>query len=136
MDRCQHRPARIVIVEDSDQPQPEFVKQYRHIPTTWINNGKGGAGRSSRLRRLIHQIKTELVFWTEDDFEFTNTEFMRSRVSAILEKYPDISLVALRGPDDWGHTLVDDPKYPFKISAAVLARQLGRLDMEPRGFAD
>jgi hypothetical protein len=107
-------PSAIIIVDDGDAPEPEFLKRFRHIPTKWINNG-ARRGQVFSLDALYREVKTPYVFHTEDDFEFTGGDFIRKSF-AILEKYPRIGLVALRS--DWHHPIADgDPEYnDFKLA--------------------
>lgn len=111
-ENCDDNPSAIVVVEDSDLPMPQFMNRWRHIPTTWLSNGER-RGQVHSLGRMVAAIKTPWCFTTEDDFEFSNGGFLRKSFE-ILQQYPYISMVSLRG--DWGHPLVSDPKFPFKIA--------------------
>src|ERR1700730_4488202 len=53
-------PSAIVIVEDGDAPEPEFLKRFRHIPTKWINNG-ARRGQVFSLDALYREVKTPYV---------------------------------------------------------------------------
>jgi Galactosyltransferase len=107
-------PSAIVIINDGPAEMPEFLKAYRHIPTTWLTNDQR-RGQVHSLDRLYREVKTPYVMHLEDDFEFTGGDFIRKSF-AILEKYPRIALMALR--TDWHHPIADgDPEYnDFKIA--------------------
>jgi Galactosyltransferase len=116
MENADVPPAAIVIINDGPAEQPEFVKRYRHIPTTWLQNDQR-RGQVYSLDRLYSEVKTEHVFHTEDDFLFTSNVPVRKSFE-ILEKYPDISLVALRS--EWYHPIADAPDHiPSSIKIAM-----------------
>lgn len=116
MENADVPPASIVIVEDSDLAMPGFLNAFRHIPTTWLNNGVR-RGQVYSLDLLYRHITTDYVFHLEDDFEFTGSGFLR-KSHELLEKYPDICLVALR--TDWGHPIADgDPQFPSSLKIAM-----------------
>lgn len=108
----EQNPVAIIIVEDSSLPMPEFLNPYRHLNITWLCNGRR-MGQPFSIDRAYAEVKTEYVFHTEDDWQFSSGGFLRESF-AILEKYPEISMVELRS--DWPHPLVNDPKYPFQIA--------------------
>ena len=106
-------PVETIILEDGPAPEPAWLKDFfpRLGKVRWINNGER-MGQSYSIDRLYSEIKTELIFWCEDDWLFHEGNFL-SRSAAILTAHPKISMVALRS--DWNHPLVDDPR-GFKIA--------------------
>jgi len=116
MDNADVPPSQIVIINDGPADMPEFLKRFRHIPTTWLANDRR-RGQVYCLDRLYGEIKTEQVFHTEDDFLFTSNVPVRKSFE-ILDKYPDISLVALRS--EWPHPVADAADHiPSTIKIAM-----------------
>jgi hypothetical protein len=107
MENADVPPAAIVIINDGPAEMPEFVKRFRHIPTTWLQNDRR-RGQVYSLDRLYREVKTEWIFHTEDDFEFSGNVPVRKSFE-LLEKYSDLSLVALR--TDWNHPIADAPDH-------------------------
>ena len=112
MESCEHPPREIVIVEDGPAPMPAFLNKYRHLNLRWINNGVR-RGQIYSCDRLWRECSNEYAMWSEDDWLFGNGGFVRESFD-ILDKYPEVITVALRG--DWGHPLIRVPKYPFPIA--------------------
>ena len=105
-------PRQIVIVEDGSTPMPAFLNKYKHLGLTWINNGTR-RGQIYSCDRLWSECKYDFAMWMEDDWQFTQGDFL-SKSFEILDKYPEVITVGLRG--DWNHPLIDDPRFPFKIA--------------------
>ena len=98
-------PESTVIVEDSDAPMPAWVPQLHGLKfgaITWINTGR--RGQIFALDTLYSNIKTEGVFHLEDDWLFTDGPFVGPSFR-VLERYPNIWTVSLRGKDCNGHPL-------------------------------
>jgi hypothetical protein len=106
------QPRQIVIVEDGDTPMPAFLSKYKHLGLTWINNGTR-RGQIYSCDRLWQECKYDYAMWMEDDWVFTQGDFI-TKSFEILEKYPEVVTVTLRG--DWNHPLIDDNRFPFKIA--------------------
>jgi len=102
-----------VIAEDGPRPMPEFLKRHRYLNITWLGN-KCRMGQAYTVKRLISAIQTEYTFWSEDDWLFQGKTYLRPSQD-ILDKYPSIIQVSLRGADCNGHPLVKDRRYPFEI---------------------
>ena len=112
MDNCNQQPREIVIVEDGDKPMPEFLKRYRHLNLKWLTNGER-KGQIFSCDRLWRECSNDYAFWCEDDWHFDRSGFILKSFD-ILEKYPEVLTVTLRG--DWGHPLINDKRFPFQIA--------------------
>jgi hypothetical protein len=126
------KPVATVIVEDGGVDAPGWLDcdhQKQNLPNKiWIKNVPK-LGQVASIDRAYAEIKTEYIFWMEDDWEFLDTGFMVKSYD-ILKEYPGISQVNLRG-SRWGHTLVDDPRYPFKIAEPGWGGGYGGLAWNP-----
>lgn len=101
-----------IIVEDSDLSAPSWLAELENIgPKTWISNGVRKAQIYS-CDRLMSEVKTEYVFWCEDDWEFFRPGFVEESLE-ILEKWTNILQVWIR--DDSAHPVVKDARFPFPI---------------------
>ena len=114
------KPRETIIVEDSDAEMPAFLKDDLHTWASklgkirWFTNGLR-RGQVLSIDRLIAAIPPgiERVFWLEDDWTCDRTLDVNEPL-AILDKHPGICQVVLR--NDWPHTLVSDPRFPFKVA--------------------
>jgi hypothetical protein len=126
------KPVATVIVEDGGVDAPGWLDcdhQKQNLPNKiWIKNVPK-LGQVASIDRAYAEIKTEYIFWMEDDWEFLDTGFIVKSYD-ILKEYPGISQVNLRG-SRWGHTLVDDPRYPFKIAEPGWGGGYGGLAWNP-----
>jgi hypothetical protein len=106
-------PFETIIYEDSAAPRPAWLDEFgvRLGAIRWLSEGKR-RGQAYAIDRLYSNIHSELVFHTEDDWEFHESGFL-SKSFNILCAHPDISMVTLRS--EWNHPLVDDPR-GFKIA--------------------
>lgn len=106
-------PFETVIYEDSAAPRPAFLDDFAGNlgKIKWLSDGVR-RGQAYAIDRLYSNINSELVFHTEDDWEFHESGFLSASFN-ILRSCPDISMVALRS--EWNHPLVDDPR-GFKIA--------------------
>jgi hypothetical protein len=113
IDATSLNPTETIIFEDSDRPRPSFLDDYsvRLGKLKFISGGMR-RGQAYAIDRLYSEVTSELVFHTEDDWEFHESGFLAPSFN-ILRSCPDISMVALRS--DWNHPLVDDPR-GFKIA--------------------
>lgn len=105
-------PREIIIVEDGDAPSPEFLKRYRHLNIRYLNNG-ARRGQIYSCDRLWQECSNDFAFWCEDDWSFAQSGFIKKSFD-ILDKHPEVLTVTLRG--DWGHPLINDPRFAFKIA--------------------
>jgi hypothetical protein len=126
------KPVATVIVEDGGVDAPGWLycdHQNNNLPNkTYIKNDPK-RGQVASIDRAYAEIKTEYLFWAEDDWQFLETGFIRQSYD-ILRQYSRISQVDLRGPS-WGHTLIDDPRYPFKIAEPGWGGGYGGLAWNP-----
>jgi hypothetical protein len=83
---------QIIICDDTGAEQPDFTKRPN---IKWISNGEA-RGQIYSADRLMDEVKTDYVFWMEDDWAFRNTGYMQDSLD-ILEQNPDILQVWLRG---------------------------------------
>lgn len=114
-------PRAVYILEDSVEPKPEWLNSttWRARNVTWISNGRrrGQAYSIARLIDVLARQDIQRVFWSEDDWCYQESNFLRKSFD-ILDKYPEIINVSLRGTACNGHPLADDPRFPFKIQEA------------------
>lgn len=107
-------PVETIIVEDSNLPAPAFLNQLPQLgKITWINTPQR-MGQFWCCDKLWQHCKTEFAFWGEDDWEYKLSGFIGASFD-ILEKYPEIITVSLRGAFCNGHPLVDVAGYPFRV---------------------
>jgi hypothetical protein len=106
-------PVETIISEDSPSDKPAFISKMPELgKVTWLNGPR--RGMIYAMDRAYQLVKTELVFHGEDDWETLRGPFINPSVE-ILNKYPKISTVSLRGNDCNGHPIIRDDKYPFPI---------------------
>ena len=107
-------PSEIVIINDGpDRPCPAFLNRYKHLRLKWICNGER-RGQIYTCDRLWQECKHDYAMWLEDDWAFNGNDYIKKSFDILL-KYPEVITVSLRGPSGW-HTLVSDPRFPFKIA--------------------
>jgi len=96
-------PQELIIFEDSDAEQPEFLKEFiwKQRGLKWISGGKR-RGQAFACARLINEATKDFVFWCEDDWLFQNriSPFIRES-KEILVNNPHIIQVSLRGNTGW-----------------------------------
>lgn len=101
-------PQEVLIYEDSEAPKPEFLSDdiWRTRNVRWIS-GKARMGQCFAIARLIQEAKHDYVFWSEEDWLWQKqiNPFMRES-KAILDRFPWIVQVSLRGPSGW-HPLIE-----------------------------
>ena len=126
------KPRATIIVEDGGVDAPDWLAcdhQTRNLPhKIWIKNNPK-LGQTASIDRAYAEVKTPYIFHCEDDWEFIAPFFM-SQSYDILREYPLISQVNLRGPN-WGHTLINDSRYPFKIAEPGWGGGYGGLAWNP-----
>jgi hypothetical protein len=125
------KPKATIVIEDGGVNPPDWIlsdHQKRNLPSLWfVNSPKLGQTRS--IDKGYAEVKTDYIFHCEDDWEFLDSGFILKSYE-ILGKYPKISQVNLRGPN-WGHTLIDDSRYPFKIAEPGWGGGYGGLAWNP-----
>lgn len=104
---CDQEPQELIIFEDSEAEQPEFLKEFiwKQRGLKWIA-GHERRGQAFACAKLITEAKHDFVFWCEDDWMFQNRQspFMRESKD-ILNAHSNIICVTLRGDTGW-HPLV------------------------------
>lgn len=137
------KPDRAIIVEDGVADMPEWLRENIHYYSA--NLGKVEYIRNDRRRGQIYSIdkayslvKTDYVFHLEEDWRFDQSGNFLQESKSILEKYPKIIQVSLRGDTGW-HRLIDQPPYEgFKICMPYWNSVWGGLSFNPglRRLAD
>lgn len=126
------KPIQTILVEDGGLDAPGWLTcshQEQNLPNKiWIKNDPK-LGQVPSIDRGYAEVKTDWIFHLEDDFEFLDTGFIRQSYNILID-YSGISQVDLRGPK-WGHTLIDDPRYPFKIAEPGWGGGYGGLAWNP-----
>jgi hypothetical protein len=128
------RPDRCIVVEDSTIPMPAWLQtDINYYSTnlgciTWFNNGSR-RGQVYSIDRAYSFVTIDYVFHLEDDWHFNECGFMRESMK-ILQRYPEIIQVSLRGDTGW-HQLIDSPRYPFKIAMPYWGNDWGGLSWNP-----
>lgn len=113
------KPRECIIVDDSDQPMPEWLASNIHFYSSnlgvvkWVSNGRR-RGQIYSADRLWSLCNNDYAFWMEDDWTWNEGNFMQESFD-ILEKHPKVITVSLRGNTGW-HQLIDPPPYPFKVA--------------------
>jgi hypothetical protein len=114
-------PEATIIVEDSTEPAPAWIREnpFRSMEIQWVANEQR-MGQIYSIDRAYSLVKTDYIFHCEDDWNFQESSgAWMSRSKAILEKYPNIIQVSLRGNTGW-HDLCDpdeiDPRANFKLA--------------------
>lgn len=113
------KPDATIIIEDSQTEMPEWLKLGIHDYSSrlgkvqWIQN-ECRMGQIYSIDRAYSQVKTDYIFHCEDDWLFVERGFLRES-KTLLEQYPKIIMVSLRGDTGW-HKLIDWPPYPVKIA--------------------
>jgi hypothetical protein len=107
---CGIMPIQTIVLEDG--PLPPLVR-FDDLPIRWEVNGQR-LGQIRSCDRLMEMVQTENVVWLEDDWRFKEENWLEPSF-AILEAFPEISFVSLRGRA-WNHPLVARHPYPFLIA--------------------
>jgi hypothetical protein len=125
-------PVATVIVEDGNVDAPAWLycdHQKNNLPNTTFIKNVPKLGQVASIDRGYAEVKTPYIFHCEDDWQFIAPGFVIPSYD-ILKDYPGISQVNLRGAS-WGHTLIDDPRYPFKIAEPGWGGGYGGLAWNP-----
>lgn len=103
------KPREIIIVDNGPKrPEPAFLHRFKHLGVKWICEGVN-RGQIYSCDRLWQECKYDWAMWAEEDWNFSCGDFV-VRSFEILEKYPEILTVTLRG--DWNHPLINDARFP------------------------
>lgn len=115
------KPDAAIIIEDSAEPMPDWLRENIHYYSAnigtvqWVQN-EGRRGQISSIDRAYSLVKTDYIFHCEDDWEFVLGNGWMIESKQILEKYPSVMQVSLRGDSGW-HQLIDKPPYEgFKVA--------------------
>ena len=128
------RPDGCIVVEDSTVPMPSWLQtkiNYFNAKLgriTWFSNGTH-KGQVNSIDRAYSLVTTDYIFHLEDDWHFNERGFMCESIE-ILQRYPEIIQVSLRGDTGW-HELIDSPHYPFKIAMPYWGTDWGGLSWNP-----
>lgn len=88
---CDEKPYETIIIEDGPTPAPDWLP----ANARWISNGVP-RGQIFSVDKAYDLVKTPYIFHAEDDWVFRGPGYLRESYD-ILEKYPDIFQVWLRG---------------------------------------
>jgi hypothetical protein len=106
-------PSKAIILEDGHNgPGILPCNDLYNVKAVWRNNPER-LGQIRSCDRLMEMVETEWVFWCEDDWLFKEGNFIVESYG-ILERYPEIFTVSLRGRA-WNHPLRESA-YPFLIA--------------------
>lgn len=130
------KPDRTIIIEDGPTPMPDWLRSEIHYYSAnigkvdWINN-EGRRGQIYSIDRAYALIGQEFIFHCEDDWTFCGGGDWLRQSKTILEKYPQIIQVSLRGDSGW-HQLIDAPPYEgFKIAMPYWKGGWGGISFNP-----
>lgn len=130
------KPDACVIVEDGPTAMPEWLRENIHYysanlgKVSWIQN-EARRGQVYSIDRAYEAVRTDYIFHCEDDWLFVRGDFMQES-KRILERYANISMVALRGDSCNGHTIIDWPGFEgFKIQMPFWQGCWGGLSWNP-----
>ena len=129
--------AHTIIIEGSgrqDKPDWWDANKQRYAAyfgkIEWIAN-KGKRGQVFSIDRAYSMVKTSYIFHAEDDFNYVKGGDFIARSQRILEKYPEISMVSLRGDDCNGHPNMQVLGIPFKIQEPYWRGGWGGINWNP-----
>lgn len=97
IDKLHPRPESILIVEDSADPAVHEVAS--QFPGVRVLLNTRQIGQLASIDRAYKEVETEYVFHCEDDWDFFRDGFIEPSF-ALLEAFPDISMVGLRSRDE------------------------------------
>ena len=110
------KPDATLIIEGSGrQDQPDWFRENRHYYSSnigtvaWLAN-EGRKGQVYSIDRAYQMVKTDYIFHCEDDWSFVKGGDFLTQSKKLLERYPHIIQVSLRGDSGW-HQLIDKPPY-------------------------
>jgi hypothetical protein len=124
-------PQVLIVIEDSNAPMPDFLKDFvwRQRNLIWLTN-ETRCGQIYSIDRAYAEVKTDYIFHCEDDWEFVLRDNWMRESKEILDKYPTILQVSLRGDTGW-HQLINWPPYPFKIAMPGWHGHWGGISFNP-----
>lgn len=130
------KPDFTIIIEGGGAPKPDFLKNdwpfyESHLgKITWVAN-EGRKGQIYSIDRAYAMVTTDYIFHCEDDWSFQMGEDFMLKSRRILEKYPQIIQVSLRGDTGW-HQLIDQPPFEgFKIAMPYWKGGWGGISFNP-----
>lgn len=100
-------PQRWIVVEDSDDEGVRDCVQACGIDATIIVNGRQ-LGQMQSIDKAYAAVDTPYVFHSEDDWSFYRSGFIRPSF-ALLEAFPNLSMVGLRSRPDQNPLVRDMP---------------------------
>ncbi len=99
-----------IVIEDGGGSKNDYLRpRYPRYPVTWLDTGER-IGQVAAIDLAYAQVKTDLIFHCEDDWEFLRPQFIE-RSLVILNSRPDILMVSLRDKDDTNGYPVSDGVY-------------------------
>lgn len=110
------QPREIVVVEDSEAERPACLPR---LPNVKFLSNKTRRGQIYSIDRAYDEVKTPYIFHCEDDWCFRDTGYMQASLD-LLEKYPDVLQVWLRGIPT--HYELVNGRIPYRV------------DRDPRGL--
>lgn len=130
------KPDACIIVEDGPTPMPDWLASNIHFYSAnvgkvrWINN-ECRRGQIYSIDRAYALVTTDFIFHCEDDWTFAQGGDWLCESKRILDKYPKILQVSLRGQSGW-HTLIDLPPFEgFKIAQPYWKHGWGGISFNP-----
>jgi len=131
------KPDRCIIIEDGSTPMPDWLRDNIHYYSSnlgtveWVSN-ETRMGQVYSIDRAYSMVKTDYIFHCEDDYEWLLSGSWMTDSKSILEKYPTISMVSLRGNDCNQHPNIDYPPYEgFKIQMPGWRNVWGGINYNP-----
>jgi hypothetical protein len=130
------KPDATIIIEDGNTPMPGWLRENIHYYSSnigkveWVQN-EARRGQIYSIDRAYSMVKTDYIFHCEDDWEFVLGGGWMNESKAILEKYPSVIQVSLRGNSGW-HQLIDKPPYEgFKVAMPYWHGGWGGISFNP-----
>jgi hypothetical protein len=129
------KPDAAIIIEGGGADKPDWLKNDIHYyssnigTVTYIRN-EGRKGQIYSIDRAYSMVKTDYIFHCEEDWEFVQGGGWMTESKLLLEQYPQIIQVSLRGDTGW-HTLIDKPPYTCKIAQPYWREGWGGISFNP-----
>src|ERR1700677_2903402 len=130
------KPDRTIIIEDGPTRIPDWLRENIHYYSSnlgkveFINNDCR-MGQIYSIDRAYSMVQTDYIFHTEDDWLTAQGGNWMVESKQILERYPNILQVSLRGDSGW-HQLIDQPPFEgFKIAMPYWKGGWGGISFNP-----